>query len=179
MRARPAAVCGALVAILLAGCSSDDDAAPGTTLDDDGALQTVAIPPERSSPFCEAINDLNRRLDAAAPDADTGEMIIDTYSSIVDDVPAEIRDDFLSVLAALQAEPASTAPSTAPSTRPASTLPQSTTVTTIEDFEEGYTPDDEAALRLNAYLASACTDTQNNPGPSPTEPAPPPLSTLP
>jgi hypothetical protein len=103
-------------------------------------------------------------------------MIIDTYSSIVDDVPAEIRDDFLSVLAALQAEPASTAPSTAS----ASTLPQSTTATTIEDFEEGYAPDDEAALRLNTYLASACTDTHNNPGPSPTEPAPPPLdSTIP
>jgi hypothetical protein len=169
-------VCGAVVAVLLAGCSSDDDAAPGTTLDDQGALQTVAIPPERSSPFCEAINDLNRRLDAAAPDADTGEMIIDTYSSIVDDVPAEIRDDFLSVLAALQAGPASTAPSTTS----ASSLPQSSTVTTIEDFEEGYTPDDEAALRLNAYLASACTDTLNNPGPSPTQPAPPPLdSTVP
>jgi hypothetical protein len=138
-------------------------------------MQTVAIPPERLSPFCEAINDLNERLDAAAPDADTGQMIIDTYSSVVDDVPAEIRDDFLSVLAALQADPSGSATTTTS----ASTLPQSTTVTTLEDFEEGYAPDDDAALRLNAYLASACTDTQNNPGPSPTEPAPPPLDSTP
>jgi hypothetical protein len=167
----------AVVSVLVSSCSSDDDAAPGTTLDDSETLRTVAVPPERLSPFCEAINDLNERLDAAEPDADTGQMIVDTYSSIVDEVPAEIRDDFLLVLAGLQADPSGAATTTTS----ASTLPQSTTVTTIEDFEEGYTPDDDAALRLNAYLASACTDTQNNPGPSPTQPAPPPLdsTTLP
>jgi hypothetical protein len=165
-----AAVAG--VAVLLAGCSSDDDAAPGTTLDDSESLQTVAIPPERMSPFCEAIRDLQDRLDAADPDDDTGQMIIDTYSSIVDDVPDEIRDDFLSVLAALQADPSGEATTT---TR-ASTLPESTTVTTVEDFEEGYTPDDSAALRLNAYLTTTCKATQNNPGPSPTQPEPPPLA---
>jgi hypothetical protein len=162
----------AVVALVVSSCSSGDDAAPGTTLDDSETLRTVAVPPERQSPFCEAINALNEQLDAAGPDADTGQMIVDTYSSIVDEVPAEIRDDFLSVLAGLQADPSGTAATT---TTTVSTLPQSTTATTIEDFEEGYTPDDDAALRLNAYLASACTDTQNNPGPSPTEPAPPPL----
>jgi hypothetical protein len=175
MRAPPAAVTAAVVGVLITACSSGDDAAPGSTLQGFESMQTVAIPPERLSPFCEAINDLNERLDAAAPDADTGQMIIDTYSSVVDDVPAEIRDDFLSVLAALQADPSGSATTTTS----ASTLPQSTTVTTLEDFEEGYAPDDDAALRLNAYLASACTDTQNNPGPSPTEPAPPPLDSTP
>ena len=160
-----------LAAVLLGGCSSGDDAAPGTTLDDSESMRTVAVPPERLSPFCEAIHGLNERLDAAEPDADTGQMIIDTYSAIVDDVPGEIRDDFLSVLAGLQADPGTAAATTTA----ASTLPQSTTVTTVEDFEEGYTPDDDAALRLNAYLASACADTQNNPGPSPTQPPPPPL----
>ena len=165
-----AAVAG--VAVLLTGCSSDDDAATGTTLEGPEALQTVAVPPERMSPFCEAIRDLNERLDTADPDDDTGEMIIDAYSSIVDEVPAEIRDDFLSVLAALQADPSG---ETTTSTS-ASTLPQSTTATTIEDFEEGYAPDDDAALRLNAYLAATCKATQNNPGPSPTQPEPPPLA---
>ena len=111
MRARPAVgrTAVAVTTVVLSSCSSGDDAAPGTTLDDSETLRTVAVPPERLSPFCEAINDLNERLDSAAPDADTGEMIVDTYSSIVDEVPAEIRDDFLSVLAGLQADPSGTA----------------------------------------------------------------------
>ena len=54
------------------------------------------------------------------------------------------------------------------------------TVTTVEDFEEGYVPDDDASSRLNAYIAFACRDSQNNPGPADTQPAPPPpSSTLP
>jgi hypothetical protein len=143
-----------------AGCSSDDDSGSATSTADVGLERTVPVPPERLSPFCQAIADLQQRLDEAGPDDDTGELIIDTYSSVVDEVPPEIRDDFLSVLAALQA-------GGPPST---TTSPVSIASTTIEDFEEGYTPDESAALRVNSYIQFTCRDSGNNPGPSETQP---------
>lgn len=158
-----------LVVIAVGGCSSDDDADSSTSSTDAVQVRTVPVPPERLTPFCQAIADLDRRLDEAGPDDDTGDMIIETYSSIVDEVPAEIRDDFLSVLAALQAgTPATSIADTAPaSTGPASSL----TGTTLEDFEEGYTPDDSPALRVNSFVQFTCRDNENNPGPADTQPA--------
>lgn len=147
-------------------------------------MRTVPVPAERLSPFCQSIADLDDRLNAAPAGADTTQTIIDAYSSMVDVVPAEIRADFMSVLAALQADPSGagvtfpTTPDTAVTTPPPSASPA--TVTTVEDFEEGYLPDDDASSRLNAYIDFACRDSQNNPGPADTQPAPPPpSSTLP
>ena len=172
------------IALFAGACSSDDDTQSGSTLVESGPLRTVAVPAERLSPFCQSISDLDEQLNAAPADADTSQMIIEAYSSMVDVVPEEIRADFMSVLAALQADPSGvdatfpTTPDTAVTTPPPSASP--VTVTTVEDFEEGYLPDDDASSRLNAYIQFACRDSQNNPGPADTEPPPPPpSSTLP
>lgn len=168
---------GLLAAAIAGGCSSDDDPPDGSAVERTEPARTVPVPPERQTPFCEAINELNVRVEEADPGTDTREMIIDTYASIVDEVPAEIRDDFLAVLAQLQAGPTSTVATPATTASPDSTGPPSTVTTTIEDFEEGYTPDDNPALRLNAYIQFACTDSQNNPGPPETQPMTPPPPT--
>jgi hypothetical protein len=169
-------------ALLTMSCSSDGDAQSDSTFAETGQVRTVAVPAERLSPFCESIADLDEQLNAAPADADTSKMIIDAYSSMVDLVPEEIRNDFLSVLAALQADPGgatvtlATTPDTALTTPP----PSVSTASTLLGFEEGYLPDDDASSRLNAYIQFACRDSQNNPGPADTEPPPPPpSSTLP
>lgn len=175
------AIAAVLVA-LVAGCSSDDDAQSDSTFAETGPLRTVAVPAERLSPFCESIADLDEQLNAAPADADTSQMIIDAYSSMVDVVPEEIRNDFLSVLAALQADPSGAAATlaTTPDTAVTTPPPSVSTASTLLGFEEGYLPDDDASSRLNAYIQFACRDSQNNPGPADTEPPPPPpSSTLP
>jgi hypothetical protein len=177
-----AAAIGAAVLTLAGGCSSDDDTQSASTLAETGQMRTVPVPAERRSPFCQSIADLDERLAAAPPDAETSEMIIDAYSAMVDTVPEEIRTDFLSVLAALQAEPGGAAPTlaTTPDTAATTPPPSARPVSTLEGFEEGYLPDDDPSSRLNAYIQFACRDSQNNPGPADTEPSlPPPSSTLP
>ena len=174
-RRRPGLIgAGSLLAIVLIGCSPDDGAGPDSTLADPGQLRTVAIPAERLTPFCEGIADLDDRLAEVPTGGATADIIIDAYSAIVDDVPPEIRDDFLTVLAALQEGTTDVAAGASSSTS------SSTSVvapgTTVEDFEEGYTPDDSPALRLNAYVQFVCRDGQNNPGPPDTEPNPPPAA---
>jgi hypothetical protein len=168
---------------LAVSCSSGDDAQSDSTQIAAEPARTVAIPPERQSPFCEAISGLDQQLNAAGSGTDTTQMIIDAYTGMVDDVPAEIKSDFLTVLAALQADPSGadetlpTTPETALTTPPPSAAAASTT---FPGVDEGYLPDDDAASRLNAYIQFACRDSQNNPGPSDTDPSlPPPSSTLP
>ena len=185
MRA-PAAIAtvaiAAVVVALAAGCSSDEDAQSDSTFAETGPLRTVAVPAERLSPFCESIADLDEQLNAAPADADTSQMIIEAYSSMVDLVPEEIRNDFLSVLAALQADPSGATATLATTLDTAVTTPPPSvsTASTLLGFEEGYLPDDDASSRLNAYIQFACRDSQNNPGPADTEPPPPPpSSTLP
>jgi hypothetical protein len=174
---------GVAVLALAGSCSSDDDAQSDSTQVAAGPARTVAIPPERRSPFCEAIAELDDRLNAAPPDADTTAIIIDAYGDVVDEVPAEIRNDFLSVLAALQADPHGAGETVPPTPETALTTPPpsaSAASTTFPGVDEGYFPDDDASSRLNAYIQFACRDSQNNPGPSDTEPSlPPPSSTLP
>ena len=108
---------GTVVLALVAGCSSDDSPS-GATFAETGEVRTVAVPAERMSPFCESIADLDERLNAAPADADTSQMIIDAYSAMVDLAPAEIRNDFLSVLAALQADPSGAAATAVPAPTP-------------------------------------------------------------
>jgi hypothetical protein len=174
---------GVAVLSLAASCSSDDDARTDSTQVAAGPERTIAVPPERQSPFCEAIAELDDRLNAAPPDADTTAMVIDAYSVVVDEVPVEIRNDFLSVLAALQADPRGAGGTVPPTADTALTTPPpsaSAASTTFPGVDEGYLPDDDASSRLNAYIQFACRDSQNNPGPSDTEPSlPPPSSTLP
>ena len=174
---------GVAVLALSASCSSDDDSASDSTEVAAGPERTVAVPAEPLSPFCEAIAKLDDELNADTSRTDSTQMIIDAYSRMVDDVPAEIKNDFLSVLAALQADPSgadatiATTPETALTTPPPSAQAASTT---FPGVDEGYLPDDDASSRLNAYIQFACRDSQNNPGPSDTEPSlPPPSSTFP
>jgi hypothetical protein len=174
---------GVAVLALSASCSSDDDAQSDSTGIAAGPVRTVAVPPERQSPFCEAISKLDDQLNSAASGTDSTQIIIDAYTTMVDDVPAEIKNDFLTVLAALQADPSGadetlpTTPETALTTPPPSADAGSTTTPGVD---EGYLPDDDASSRLNAYIQFACRDSQNNPGPSDTQPSlPPPSSTLP
>lgn len=170
------------VLALAAACTSNADDPSGSTEVATASERTVAIAAERRSPFCQAIADLDRELDSAASGTDTTEMIIDAYSRIVNDVPDAIKNDFLSVLAALQDDPSganetlATASETVLTTPPPSPHAASTT---FPGVDEGYLPDDDAASRLNAYIQFACRDSQNNPGPSDTEPEPPePSSTV-
>ena len=170
------------LALFAGACSSDDDTQSGSTLVESGPVRTVAVPAERLTPFCQSITDLDERLNAAAADDDTSQMIIEAYSSMVDVVPEEIRADFMSVLAALQADPSgvdATFPTT-PDTAVTTPAPSVSTGSTFPGVDEGYLPDDDASSRLNAYIQFACRDSQNNPGPADTEPPPPPpSSTLP
>ena len=174
---------GLAVLALTASCSSNDDTQSDSTEVQAAPERTVAVPPERQSPFCEAISRLDEQLNAASSDADSTQTIIAAYSQMVNDVPAEIKNDFMSVLAALQADPSGadvtlpTTPETALTTPPPSAQAASTT---FPGVDEGYLPDDDASSRLNAYIQFACRDNQNNPGPSDTQPSlPPPSSTLP
>ena len=100
MRALGAGVCSVM---LLSGCffdgsdstdASEEDAEPAPDI-------SVTVPTERLTPFCQAMIDLT---DAIRSGDEVGDdLIVETYRSIVDDVPAAIADDFMLVLAALEA----------------------------------------------------------------------------
>jgi hypothetical protein len=160
----------ALATIAMTGCDGDDEASSGST-SPVAELPTVEIPPERMSPFCEAISDLDNELAAAGPDEDTQATIISAYSSMIDIVPEEIHDDFLSVLAELQIDQPeiTTTTSTTTSTVALSAAP-TTSATGETTPEEVLDPDDTPTLRVNRYIQFACRDSQNNPGPPATEP---------
>lgn len=180
--------------VALAGCGTfDSDDSESTATGSDTAIDpdlSVTIPATRLTPFCQAMIDLGTELETDPP-ADEGARIVEVYESVVDDVPAEIRDDFLAVLASLQtgrpvatAAPATptTAPTTAPSTEPPNAESSGTAAgddagsdgstpnSSVAPVEEGYSPDDSPALRLNLWLQTNCRSTQNNPGPAATQP---------
>ena len=169
------------VVALSASCTSDDTPSDSTQLE---ALpdRTIAIPASRLSPFCEAIANLDDELNAAPAGTDTTPMIIEAYSRMVNDVPTEIKNEFLSVLASLQDDPSGADETLGTTSQTALTTPPpsaSAASTTFPGVDEGYLPDEDASSRLNAYIQFACRDSENNPGPSDTEPSlPPPSSTL-
>ena len=163
------------VAVLAAACtpggtSSDGDEEDATT----GQLPsvTVTIPPSRLTPFCQAMIDLNERLENDPPD-DVEAEIIDTYEGILGEVPAEIRTDFDAVLADLRGEaPASTGDPDAPTTSLG-------TPTSDPLADEGRAPGDDPAERLSAYVDFACRSIENNPGPPATQPLSEPATSEP
>jgi hypothetical protein len=180
-------------AVLAIGCTpgatssgdEEDDPAPG-----EQPSVTVTIPPARLTPFCQAMIDLNDRLENDPPD-DVEAEIIETYEDIADEVPDAIRDDFDAVLADLHGEGA--APETS-DTFPDDTNTPTTTIPTGPPetdaagatlpagdpfFDEGYDPDDDPASRLNAYVDFECRSVANNPGPPATQPLSEPGTTEP
>lgn len=185
----PARLIGRAVAVAalatIAGCS-DDAGNSGERPADLGAGVTLTIPPSRLTPFCQAMIDLSDRLETD-PAGDEGELILDTYLSILDEVPAEIEEDFLVVIARLQrgdlpdlattssTRPAGRGPSTT-TTMPDGATTDATTGSTLPDAEyEGWTPDDDPAIRVNGYVDFVCRDNLNNPGPPASAPQPPEL----
>lgn len=181
---RPAVLVTALV-VAVVGCtpgatSSEQD--DGETADDQPPAATVTIPAIRLSPFCQAMIELDERLRDDPPD-DVEAEIIATYEGIEDEVPDAIRDDFTAVLASLRGDdPPTTSevPTTAPvgpSGAPVTDAGGSAVPAGDPFFDEGYDPDDDPALRLNAYVDFECRDVANNPGPPPTQPLSEPTTT--
>lgn len=188
--ARPVAVLAAL-AIVLVACDGGDDAGEDAT----SAVEVapVTVPPERLTPFCQGMIDLADTLETDPPD-DVEAYIIERYTALLPDVPAEIEDDFRSVLALLQADanidanidenlggtgaddggPAAGSDSTvtAPDASGTTTPDEPTgTADPLEDFDaEGRLPDGDPAQRVNDYVDFTCRDSVNNPGPAATEP---------
>ena len=164
------------------GATSSDDEADGS-VDEGQPVATVTIPPVRLTPFCQAMIDLADRLEQDPPD-DIAAEIIEAYEEIAPEVPEAIRGDFDAVLADLRvdAPPTTTEPDT-PTTPPAPPDPPNTDGGTLPPgdafFDEGYDPDDDPALRLNAYVDFECRDVANNPGPPPTQPLSEPDTTQP
>ena len=159
------------VALLMATACTPDT----SSSDDEEAVEaavpsgTVAAPPERLSPFCEAMIGLSDQLETDPPD-DVEALIIETYLDIEDEVPADIAPDFAAVLADLQDPPASAVGDDPEST---SEVPVSSVAATVDDddeSDEGYLPSEDPTARLSAYVDYTCGGSLNNPGPPATQP---------
>jgi len=160
-----------IVSVGFTACSGDDtdDSADA----DSAAPATVSVPLTRLTPFCQAMIDLSDELLTDPPD-DPEALIIETYVSIVDDVPEQIKPDFLAVLASLQG---TELPTTTTIVTDSEVAVESTIGSTVADesFDaESRLPPDESEQRLNSYVQFACRDALNNPGP----PATPPIDQL-
>jgi hypothetical protein len=163
----------ALTVVLAAGCT------PGATSsgEDDDVTEnespsvTVTIPAARLTPFCQAMIDLNDRLENDPPD-DVAAEILDTYEGIVDEVPTVIRADFDAVVADLRGEVPTGEADAATST---SFAPP----TSDPLADEGRSPGDTPAERLSSYVDFECRSIENNPGPPATQPLSGPAATEP
>lgn len=167
-----------LVALATAasGCSSGGDGSTGDR-PGGGPLPSVSVPPERLTPFCEAMIELADRLETDPPD-DAGPVILEAYLQIVDDVPPAIESEFRAVIAELQGDAppttTGTTSTTTSTTISTTTEPGSTaapSVPGVEDFDaEGRLPGESPSERVSDYVLFACRDSDNNPGPPATEP---------
>lgn len=164
--------------LLLSACLADgsDEAADNEDVADEPSI-SVTVPEARLTPFCITMIELSDELRTGSV-ANAGQLIIETYRAVRDDVPPEIADDFDVVLRALEA---GAPPPTDP---PAETVPVDTIVITVAssvagsapatavvgDVDEGFDPDSSPADRINSFVAFECRGTGNNPGPPPTQP---------
>ncbi len=170
--------------LTVTGCVSDGPSQTDDTVEvTDTTPISVTIPPARGTPFCTAMIDLTVTI-RGDQDVDAEALIIDTYRSIESEVPAEIADDFSAVLTEL--ETGVPAPTLAPVAQPDVAVPpvtvapgsDATTAGTTaasaagaDEATEFYFGGSTPAERVNDYVAFACRDSENNPGP----PATPPL----
>lgn len=197
-------------ALALTACVSDDptdDANGSADAAEDAQRFDVTVPAVRLTPFCQAMNALAEELlsdestsdELASGESPPGEaidqtaLIIETYRSIVDDVPDAIASDFAAVLAALETgSPPPTDPTivtttslpagpggSAPVTAVPVTDASGSTIPSEGDafFDEGYGPGASPAERVNEYVGFACRGTENNPGPPATQPLTEPAAT--
>jgi hypothetical protein len=177
-----------VAAVALTGCISDDttdDADGSAAAGDDAPTFEVTVPATRLTPFCQAMNELADEL-LSDETVDGAALIVETYRSIIDDVPDVIASDFAAVLAALEdGAPPPTDPTivtttslppapggSAPPTAVPVTDASGSTIPSEGDafFDEGYGPGTSPAERVNEYVGFACRGTENNPGPPATQP---------
>jgi len=175
-------------AVALTACVSNgptDDADGSAEAEADAPAPDVSVPAERLTPFCTAMNALTAEL-LSGETVDETALIVETYRSIVDDVPDAIASDFAAVLAALEdgspppTDPTIVTTTSLPSAPGGSAPPTAVPVTdasgsTIPSegdafFDEGYGPASSPAERVNEYVGFACRGTENNPGPPATQP---------
>lgn len=177
MNARTCWLLIAAAAAAIGACSGDGEPS-GDDVDDGRAgvpIPSVTVPASRGTPFCRTMIDLSDRLETDPPPsgAATTELIIETYESIADDVPDAIAVDFAAVLAGLRGETPDeddAVATTEPAPPPTGDTVEGEPPEGDAFFEEGYSPDDDPALRVNEYVEFACRDSVNNPGPPPTQP---------
>lgn len=147
------------------GVSSDEAAVPASV--------PVSVPAERLSPFCEAMSDLSAQLANDGPD-DPTQLIIDTYTDLVDDVPAGIAVDFNAILTSLQTgEPIPTVPEPSSDTSSETSNESLSSASSIDPAaldEEGVLPGETPGERIQDYVAFTCLGVGNNPGPQATAP---------
>jgi hypothetical protein len=202
-----------VAAVALTACVSNGRTGGDDADAEDAPTFTVTVPAERLTPFCTVMNTLSEEL-LSGEVVDATALIVETYRSLVDDVPPVIASDFAAVLAALEeGAPPPTDPTivttttlttttltTTPSTSdpvtsdPVTGAPETSapvvlvpvtdasgsTIPSDGDgfFEEGYGPASSPAERVNEYVAFACRDTENNPGPPATPPGGEPADTV-
>ena len=160
---------------LFSSCVFDGSEAPEEEdASDPTPVASVVIPTERLSPFCQAMIDLTDRVRSG--DVVDDAEIVETYRSISADVPAEIADDFSMVLQALETgAPAPTDPprATIETLLVPETSGPNTSVPAGVAVDERFVRDGSPADRINSYVAFTCRDSDNNPGPPPTQPLDP------
>ena len=184
---RSIAAVGLVVGLVIVGVACTADTAPR---DAESTVTVIVVPQqsapaERLTPFCQEMSDISARLETDPP-GDIGAFVLERYRTIADFVPAEIAVDFAAVVAELEGGPSS-GPEVVPTTvaELAQAPPDLTTGVSAAEpegdafFEEGYEPGDTPAARLNSYVAFACRDTANNPGPPATQPFSEPATTAP
>lgn len=149
------ATIGVVLGLTVAGCSGSD-ANVGTSATAPDVIVTTTEP----SVFCKAISDLDQfRDNPTSDDAARAEQIAAIYESLLDDVPVTLRPDFEFVIATLRSQPP-------PTTQPPTSDDGGSATFDGEGYLSGSTP----AERVGAYIAFACTGSENNPGPAPTDP---------
>ncbi len=150
-----------LAGVVITGCTSvtapESTMVVATTV----PAPTVEIPESRLSPFCQSMAELSAKLDD--PDVDASAVILETYRSVRDEVPAEIRDDFEAVLNSLGSD-------TTETDNDDSVAPNAPPQAGGDAVSEEYLQPDTPAGRLNAYIEQTCWGIDNNPGPPGTAP---------
>lgn len=153
------ALAGALV---LAGCTGDDDAAEPAA---SAAPATTAPTANPGSPFCAGIAEITTTLDGDPPD-DLGVYLIGAYKDLLPVTPPEVAPDLEALIAALSrpasASPGATTPASTPATGTAAAAPDDVAPPLIV-----VTPGE----RVAEYVAEHCGRTDANPGPAATPPA--------
>lgn len=172
----------AAVVVLVTACSGSDGDEPEVADADQAPVRSITVPPGRLSPFCQAMIELDDSL-PDDPSIDSGEQILAAYRDALPDVPPEIAVQFAAVIDALERGTEATLPPTTPASIPqgsgdAETPPGTSVAATENTFdEEGYLPDESPAAQVNAYIDFVCRGVANNPGPPPTEPDAPIITT--